>query len=203
VPIYQLSAAGPVAAGGGVMFVAERSGARRLVSCGLDVNCDTSPDVVAYLPDEPRELALTSSSAVVGLADQTIRAYPRTGRPDAAAPQPAALAQLVDLRGIACDGPDVYWADGVGRTIGHCLVDSCATTKSDLATQRAFPRAVAVSLGKLYWIETDADAVVRCTLPACKDITVIARVSRPRDLTIGDRLYVASDTVQKIYATAR
>jgi hypothetical protein len=120
VPIYQLSDAGPIAAGGGEMFVGERSGARRLVRCGLGMNCGTSPDVVAYLPEAPGKLALTTSSVVVALGDFTIRAYLRAGRLDGGVPPPTPLATVVDLRGLASSGAFVYWADGVGGTIGGC-----------------------------------------------------------------------------------
>lgn len=202
-PIYQLSETGPVAAGGGEIFVTERAGARRLVTCGLGSNCNTSPTVVAYLPDVANKLALTTSFAVVGLGDQTIRAYLRAGRPDGGAPQPTPLATVVDLRGLASDGTFVYWSDGVGGTIGGCDVGSCAATTTEIASMRATPRALAVSAGKLYWVETNSDFVLRCALPACADLTVIARVSRPTDLAVGDRVYVASETEQKIYATAR
>jgi hypothetical protein len=201
-PIYGLADPGPIAIADGEMYVVERASSRRLVTCGLTANCDTSPAVVAYLPDVPKELALTTSSAVVALADQTLRAYLRAGRLDAGALQPPALATLVDVRGLAADGPDVYWADGAGGTIGRCNVDSCAASKQDLLTQRAYPRALAVSGSALYWVETNADAVLRCSLPVCSDPTVIARVLRPTDLAVGDRVYVASDTEQKIYATA-
>jgi hypothetical protein len=203
VPIYQLSDAGPIAAGGGEMFVGERSGARRLVRCGLGMNCGTSPDVVAYLPEAPGKLALTTSSVVVALGDFTIRAYLRAGRLDGGVPPPTPLATVVDLRGLASSGAFVYWADGVGGTIGGCNADDCENTKTPLASGRAFPRALAVSTNKLYWAETNADAVLRCTLPACSDVTVIAKVTQPTDLAVGDRVYVTSEVEQKIYATAR
>lgn len=203
VPIYGLSNAGPIVAGGGEMFVAERAGQTRLVTCGLATSCDTSPDVVAKLPGVATKLALTQSHVVVGLGDQTIRAYLRSSRVEAGAPAPAPLTSVIDLRGLAADGSNAYWADGVTGKISGCAIDACASTTVDLATNRAFPRALAAFDGKLYWVETYADAVVRCTLPACADATVIARVTRPDDLTVGDRVYVASEMTQRIYATAR
>jgi hypothetical protein len=201
-PIYGLSDPGPIAIGGSEMYTAERASTFRVVTCGLTTNCDNSPSVVAYLPAAASRLALTTSSVVVGLADQTVRAYVRTSRLEAGAPVPAPLATVTDLRGLATDGPDVYWADGIGGAIGTCNVDSCAATKRALVSQRAYPRSVAVNAGGLYWVETNANAVLRCSLPDCKDATVIARVSRPSDLALGDRVYVVSESEQKIYATA-
>jgi hypothetical protein len=201
-PIYGLGDPGPIAIGSSEMYTAERASALRVVTCGLTANCDNAPPVVAHLPAPANRLVLTTSSVVVGLTDQTVRAYLRTSRLEAGAPSPAPLVTLTDLRGLATDGPDVYWADGTGGAIGTCNADSCPATKRVLLSQRAYPRAVAVSAGGLYWVETNANAVFRCSLPDCEDPTVIARVSRPSDLALGDRVYVVSDTEQRIYATA-
>jgi hypothetical protein len=200
-PIYGLSDPGPIGIVDGEIFVAERGSAHRVATCGLTANCGDTPAVVAYLPAVPKEIAFTPSSVVVGLADQTIRAYPRAGRPDAGASPPAELVKVGDLRGLAASGAEIYWADGPNGTIGRCTVESCTATS--VVTGRAFPSAVAASAGKLYWIETNADSVFRCTLPACGDVTRIARVLQPSDLAVGDRVYIASATEQKIYATPR
>lgn len=216
-PFYEVKNVGPLAIVDAELWAAEREEARRLVTCGVSGGCGTAPDVVAYLPGDARQLALTSTHVIVGFADHTIRAWPRAGRPDGGAPDagasdggtdggalaPPPLASLGDLRGLAATATEVYWADGTAGTIGRCTVTACAATKDNLLTQRAFPRALAVFGAKLYWVETNANAVLRCTLPACMDATVIANVLEPTALAVGDRVYVASAAEQKVYATAR
>jgi hypothetical protein len=199
-PIYMLAEAGPIVADATDMFVADRGGTRKLATCGLTLGCADSPAVLAYLPAAATRITLTSSFVVVALADKTLRAYLRSDRLDGGAPAPAPLATVGDLRGLAGDGPDLYWTDGAAGTVVRCRANDCAATMTTLQSGRHLPRAIAIAAGKAYWVETDDDAVVRCTLPACGDATTIARVSRPTDLALGNLVYVASDTTQRIYA---
>lgn len=199
-PIFNLADTGPVATDGADIFVAERGGSRRLATCGLAQSCGESFDVVTYLPAAATRLVLTSGYVVLGFTDQTLRAYPRSVREDGGVAAPPPLVTLGDLRGLAAAGPDVYWTDGTAGTIATCTVATCASSTKVLLTGRAFPRSIAVANGKAYWVESDADAVVRCTLPACTDATMIAKVPRPKELGVGNRIYVTSETVQRIYA---
>lgn len=200
-PIFSLVDTGPVAADNADIFVAERGGQRRLALCGLAQSCNDNPQVVAYLPFAATRLVLTTAFVLLGFTDKTLRAYPRSDRQDAGVAAPAPFATAADLRGLAASGLSVYWTDGAGGTITRCDVATCAASTQVLLTNRAFPRSIALSNGKAYWVETDADAVLRCTLPACSDATVIAKVARPNDLAVGDRIYVTTE-MQRIYAIA-
>lgn len=199
-PMFDLGDTGPVATDGADIFAAERAEPRRLATCGLTQSCGDDFQVVTYLPAAATRLTLTTGHVVLGFTDRTLRAYPRSLREDGGVAAPPALATVDDLRGLASDGPDIYWTDGLAGTIATCAVATCTTSTKVLLTGRAFPRSIAVSNGKAYWLETDADSVVRCTLPACTDATILAKVPRPKDLGVGNRIYVTSETMQRIYA---
>jgi hypothetical protein len=201
--MYALSNTGPIAADAVELFAAERGGQRRLARCELTMSCGDSPQVAAYLPDIATRVALTPSLVLVGLADKTLRAYLRSDRQEAGVASPPPLVTVGDLRGLAAAGDDIYWTDGASRTIFRCRAESCATSTEPVLDQRAFPQEIAIANGKAYWVETDADAVLRCTLPSCADsTTIIAKVAKPNRLAFGDRIYVSSETVQRIYAIA-
>ena len=200
-PIFGLTEAGPVAADASEMFVADRAGTRRLATCGLALGCADTPAVVTYLHDIATRMTLTSSFVVIAFADKTLRAYARSDRLEAGAPPAAQLAFVGDLRGLAGAGLDVYWTDGLAGVVKRCRINDCASTTKTVLENRANPRAIAVSGSQAYWVETDGDAVFRCALPDCSNATAIARVARPIDLALGDRVYVTTESAQRIYAT--
>ena len=202
-PIYGLEDAGPLGVLDGEIYVAERGGSRRLMTCGIAQSCGTNAPSLALLPAVATRMALGSTYVVLALEDKSLIAYPRAARLDAGVTAPVTLASVFDLRGLAVDGKEAYWTDGAAGTIARCAVDACASTTVVIAGQRAFPRAIAVAAGTAYWVETDGDSVWRCSVPACTDVSRVARVMRPVDLAIGDRVYVASAGTQKIYAVPR
>jgi len=127
-----------------------------------------------------------------------VRAWLRSSRDVDVGPP---LTTVNDLTGLTADGSTLYWSDGAAGAIARCSLSSCAP--ESVLTQRMYPRAVTVVGSSLYWIETDAGAIFRCTLPACSDPTVLGQVKQPIDMAVGDRVYVVSDSDQKIYAAAR
>lgn len=105
------------------------------------------------------------------------------------------------LTGLATDGTNVYWSDAGKAAVRTAPVAGGDTR--DLATGLAGPGQLAVDTGRLYWTEIDANRVMRCTLPDCKDAQKLADVKKPSFLGVGDRVYVASKVDEAILAVAK
>lgn len=186
------------------VFAGESVGRRRIVRCGALGNCGMSPEIVAILPAGARFLTVATTRVVAGLVDQTIVGADKNAIDGGA---PALLATTKLLTGIFADGNTIYFTDananaraGTGA-LYRC--DAVTCTPEALASDLANPRNPVVFGATLYWLEADANAVMKCALPGCTDRTPLATIGKPRALAVADRVYVYGSLDAKIYALPR
>ncbi len=205
-PIYGVTRTlGPITSDNSDMFVVERVPPYRIASCASSGGCGEKPRWVAMVPTEPRQIVVTSTRVVVGMQNGAIYSVLRSSEFDGGIDASDASVQEVHktnvLGGIAAEGTTLYFLDADAGKLLRCSITDCAQP-SVLADNLETPRALVLDRDELYWTEEGADAVKVCTKHACVP-RVLARLSRPSLLAVGDRVYVVSEAERKLYAAPR
>ncbi|MBX3190481.1 MAG: hypothetical protein KF819_26005 [Labilithrix sp.] len=174
----------------GQLYVAERSGRKRLLRCA-PANC-ANATAIAVLADAPIFLAPAGARIFLGYASGVVEATTYAPSDAGAAP----IATVDALAGLVADGDSAYWIEAGANRIVHRRVASGEEAPIPFAVISA--RDLTLAGDDLYWLETSTGTVRRCRRPACATAADVVRLPGATRLAVGDRVYLSDGS--KIFA---